>query len=574
MKKLLFYFDPTVKKIINEIESEGGDKKAVLSSPNNFVFTSEIVARIINIDNDDQIPTRLDPGYNYYTTQDYVSIKADSGIYFDEAAGAYKAAEYGFVVLDGGKIRLISPLVISKDKLKSFFFVYPTKFGRMPSYADIEEIMHQYRILARIDQNRILEQLQSVDVNKPQLTKILIAQGKEPVNGHEEYYLPIINLKKKAGELKSDGSIDFKEVGFIVEVKKGQDVLRRIPKVKSVDGYNVFGDKALGESERKEGYNKGANLEPGKGDENIFVSSIDGCIDVDGRTISVLPIVHINGDINYETGNIDFDGSVHIAGSVLPGFSVKARGDVIIEKNVDDALIEAHGDITVKMGVVGKEHVRLVANGKVSAKYLLNAKVEAVGDIIVDDSIINCDVFSNSKISVVAKQGKIIGGNTTALYEIMVNVSGSPNETETHLRVGRNLFIEKELADIHKEISKWRETVNESIRDIKGSFGETVFENPKEFITKLPAVKQKKCLILLKELSNNNKELKRLIEQSKEVQDKLKLDREPYIIIKNKAYPNTIISVKKSIKRIDSPIDNVKYYEDPEEKIIRFSPAL
>lgn len=574
MKKLLFYFDPTVKKILNEIESEGGDKKVVLSSPNNFVFTSEIVARVINIDNDDQIPTRLDPGYNYYSTQDYLPIKADSGIYFDEAAGAYKAAEYGFVVLDGGKIRLISPLVISKDKLRAFFYVYPTKFGRVPSYADIEEIMHQYRILARIDQNRILEQLQSIDVNKPQLTKILIAQGKEPVNGHEEYYLPIINLMKKAGELKSDGSIDFKEVGFIVEVKKGQDVLRRVPKVKSVDGYNVFGDKALGESERKDGYNKGANLEPGKVDENIFISSIDGCVDVDGRTISVLPIVHINGDINYETGNIDFDGSVHIAGSVLPGFSVKARGDVIIEKNVDDALIEAHGDITVKMGVVGKEHVRLVASGKVSAKYLLNAKVEAVGDIIVEDSIINCDVFSNSKISVVAKQGKIIGGKTTALYEIMVNVSGSPNETETHLRVGRNLFIEKELADIHKEIATWRETVNESIRDIKGSFGETVFENPKDFIARLPAVKQKKCLMLLKELSNNNKELKRLIEQSKEVQDKLKLDREPYIIIKNKAYPNTIISVKKSIKRIDSPIDNVKYYEDPEEKIIRFSPAL
>jgi uncharacterized protein (DUF342 family) len=112
------------------------------------------------------------------------------------------------------------------------------------------------------------------------------------------------------------------------------------------------------------------------------------------------------------------------------------------------------------------------------------------------------------------------------------------------------------------------------MRKLKVSFGEAVFENPKEFITKLPTVKKKNCLLLLKELSDNNKELKKFVEQSKEVQNKLRLDREPCIIIKNKAYPNTVISIKKSIKRIDSPIDNVKYYEDPEDKIIRFSPAL
>jgi len=574
MKKLIFYFDPSAKKMLTETISETGEKKLVLTSTKNFVFTAEIVARIIDIDGDEQIPTRLDPGYNYYVVQDYFTVKADRGIYYDESTGAYKASEYGFVVLDGQKIKLISPLSVSKDKLKAFYYVYPTKFGRIPAYADLEEIMHQYRILSRLDQNQIVEQMQAIDVNQPKFTRILIAQGKEPVNGHEEYYVPLVNLQKKAGELKSDGSIDFKEVGFIVEVKKGQDILKRIPKEKSVDGYNVYGDKVPGEIVTTDGYNKGANMEPSRDDENIFVSAIDGCVDVDGKTISVLPIVYIQGDINYETGNIDFDGSVHIMGSVLPGFTVKARGDIVIEKNVDDAHIEAQGDITVKMGVVGKENAKLVANGKVTAKYLLNSKVEAVGDIIVEDSIINCDVFSNSKIRVVARQGKIIGGKATALYEIMVNVSGSPNETETLLSVGRNLFIEKELADVHKEIAKWRQAVDESIRKLKGSFGNSVFENPKEYIAKLPPTKQKSCLILLKELSNNNAEMKKLIEQSKEIQDKLKLEREPCIIIKNKAYPNTIINIRKSTKRIDSPIDNVKYYEDPEDKIIRFSPAL
>lgn len=574
MKKIIFYFDPTAKKMLTEKVMENGEKKVVLSSPYNFVYVSEIVARVIDIDSDEQIPTRLDPGYDYYQALDFKVIKADSGIYYDEQLNAYKAAEYGFVILDGQRLKLISALSVSRDKLKAYYSIYPTKLGKVPTYADIEETLHKNAIMARVEQAAVEEQLQTIDPANPRFVRILVAQGREPVNGHDEYYIPLINLSKKAGEIKSDGSIDFKEVGSIIEVKKGQDVLRRVPKVKPADGYDIFGDKTFAEMTPVEGYYKGLNIEPGLGDDNIFISSIDGCIDIDGKKISVIPTAVISGDVNYDTGNIDFDGSVHILGSVVSGFSVKARGDIIIEKNVDDAFIEAGGDITVKMGVVGKENVKLVAGGKVVAKYLLNAKVEAAGDIIVDDSIINCDVFSNSRISVVARQGKIIGGKSTALYEIVVNVSGSINETETQLNVGRNLFIEKELTDIHREISKWRQIVDETMRKLKVNFGESVFDNPKEFIAKLPNFKKKNCLMLLKELSSGNKELKTHMERSKEVQDKLRLEREPCIIIKNKAYPGTIISIRKSIKRIESMIDNVKYYEDPEEKIIRFSPAV
>ena len=574
MKKIILYFDPTVNKMLTETVTEEGEKKFVLSSTKNFVFASEIVARVISIDTDEQIPTRLDPGYDYYTIIDFQTIKADTGIYYDEQNQCYKSSAYGFVVFDGQKIRWLSPLTVSKDKSKAYYSVYPTKTGRLPSYSDIEEALHGYKILSRIEQQKVEEQLKAIELGNPRFTRILIAQGREPAHGHEEYFLPLINLMKKAGEIKSDGSIDFKEVGSIIEIKKYQDILKRVPAVKPADGYDVFGDKTYAEFLRHDGYYKGDNIEQGKDDENIFVSSIDGCVDLDGKKISVLPVAFIHGDVNYDTGNIDFDGSVHITGSVLPGFTVKARGDIIIEKNVDDAFIDAQGDITVKMGVVGKENVKLTANGMITVKYLLNAKVEAAGDVVVEDSIINSDVFSNSKISVIARQGKIIGGKATALYEIQVNVSGSPNETETQLIVGRNLFIEKELAAIHKEIAKWRQAVDDSMRKLKVSFGEAVFDNPKEFIAKLLPAKQKSCLLMLKELSANNKELKKMMDQSKEIQDKLKLEREPCIIIKNKAYPGTVISIKKSTKRIDGPIDNVKYYEDPDEKIIRFSPAV
>ena len=66
MKKIVFYFDHKVKKILVEKETEEGEKQRVLSSHYNFVYTAEIVARSIEFDDPADIPQKLDSGYTYY----------------------------------------------------------------------------------------------------------------------------------------------------------------------------------------------------------------------------------------------------------------------------------------------------------------------------------------------------------------------------------------------------------------------------------------------------------------------------------------------------------------------------
>jgi len=574
MKKIVLYFDPAPNRIFSETADENGEKKITLSSVNNFVYTAEIVARVIEYDSDDQIKTRLDTGYDYYNLIDFTAFKAGEGIVFDQELGAYKSSAYGFVVFDNKTLKLLSPVSVAKNKIRAFMNICPTKSGKLPSLADVQEWLQHYNILAGVGEKKLTEALEGINPAERKLSRIVIAQGKEPVNGHAEYFTPLVNVDKKAGEIMSDGRIDFKETGSIIQVVKGQELLEAHPEVKPVDGYDVFGTKALAETVDPGGYQKGDNIVQSGKDKKIYVSAIDGCLDVGKTTISVLPVVEIKGDVSYETGNVDFNGSVHIKGSVLAGFTVKASGDIIIENTVEDANIEAQGDVTVKMGVVGKEQVKVTSGGSVTAKYLLNAKVEAAKDIIVEDSIINCDIFANNMISVVAKNGKIIGGKCTALYEIVSNVSGAPNETPTSLSVGRNLFIEQELLGVHKEISSCRDEVEEVMRKLKVSFGEGVFEDPKTYITKLPAIKKKNCLILLKELSSGNKKLKELVEKSKLIQDKLKLEREPAIIIRNKIFPGTVLNIKKSVRKIDSIVENARFYEDPTDKVIRFTSAV
>jgi len=259
---------------------------------------------------------------------------------------------------------------------------------------------------------------------------------------------------------------------------------------------------------------------------------------------------------------------------VLPGFSVKARGNIIVEKVVDDAILEAEGDISVKQGITGKGAIKITAGGKLSTNYILNSTVEAVLEVEVEDSIINSTVFSNDKVMVTAKHGKIIGGNITARHEIVVNTVGNAQGTTTTLSVGRSLFVEREILEIKKEMDIYRTAVEDTIRKIKASFGEGLFENPKEFVATLPAVKKKNCLLLLKDLSENNRKLKELAEKWRATEEKNKYEREPVIVITDTVYPGTVINIKKRRRQIDQVLKNVKFFEDPGDKLISFVSAV
>jgi uncharacterized protein len=572
MKFIIFYIDNTANKIFTEKTDEAGEKHLALSSQYNFVKSDELIARIVDADQRDDAVRLVDKDYTYYHVEKFSSIKAGEGIYFDEINRCYKATSYGFAVYVDNKLKLLTPLQITRDKMSAFYIVFPTKFKYIPDYKEIEENLFKRNIITIVDKDFIEEELRSIDENKPGVNRIVVAKGKEPITGNNEYFIPLLSMDKKAGKVLEDGSIDFKQVDSIIDIKKGDSVLRRIPPVKPENGYNIYGEIAEAMIEEKKGYKVGKNISSSVND--IFISNIDGCIDVDGNRISVQPIALIKGDVDYDCGNIDFNGSVHIFGSVLPGFSVKAGGDIIIEKNADNAYIEAGGDITIKSGITGKGSGKVIAGGKVKANYILNSTVEAVGEIEIEDSIINSKVFSNDKVMVTSGHGKIMGGEVTARHEVVVNIIGTQKENITNIIVGKSLYIEREIIEINKNIEKSRIQIEEIIRNIKTSFGEGVFENPKEFLGILPDIKKKNLLKLLKSLSDSNTQLKQLAETRKAAEDKLKLEREPVIIVNQTIFPGTVITIKKRRKIIDEKLDNVKLFEDANEKIIKITSAV
>ena len=49
--------------------------------------------------------------------------------------------------------------------------------------------------------------------------------------------------------------------------------------------------------------------------------------------ITVQKHLVIDGDVGLETGNLKFDGSIQVRGTVMPGYSIVSSGDISIESN-------------------------------------------------------------------------------------------------------------------------------------------------------------------------------------------------------------------------------------------------
>ncbi|HOP28292.1 MAG TPA: FapA family protein [Spirochaetota bacterium] len=574
MKKIIFYFEPSVQGILAKKKNAAGEVKTVLSSKYNFVSENEIVARVIDVQDESDIPSLIDAGYEYYNVQNYSSISTGRGIRFDDTLKAYVSSYYGFVIIKDGKIQLLSPLAYSKDKINAYYYIYPTKSGVYPSYREVHDILHVEKIVYPVSREKFEKQIDAFDKEHPQLARVIVAEGKAPVNGYDEYYEPLLSLEKKVGKVLADGRIDYKEQDSIIQVQKNQEVLQRIPEVKPEDGYDVFGEVVSAEREEKGGLKRGENIVQSGFDESIFLSGIDGCLNISNNKVSVMPVAVIQGDVDLDSGNIQFNGTVRITGSVKSGFKVQADNDIIVEGDVDNAQLISGGSITVKMGVVGKDGTRLIAKGDISAKFIQNAKVEAGKSVIVSDSIINCDILSYDKIEITGKNGKIIGGKLVALYEIKSPIVGTQTETVTNLTVGRNFAVEEELNKKRGEIKIARDRIEEITTSIKMQFGEEIFKNPKEYIKILPSLKKQTCLVLLNDLGKANASLQKLLEESWGIEARLKLEREPAVVVRGRIFPGSIVNVKKSVRKIETPLDNVKLYEDPEDKSVRFISAI
>lgn len=361
-------------------------------------------------------------------------------------------------------------IIVSKDKMVAYMRFYPPSTdGR---------VMNKREILAELEREKITNGISDrvVDVflmARQYCLNIPIARGTKPVMARDTQITYNFNTRPLAKpKVLEDGSVDFHELNLFSRVNKGDVLATLVPHDMGAPGKDVYGCVVMQNKPKIMYLKHGRNITLSE-DKCTITSDVDGNVTFTDGTVFVSDSYNVAADVDASTGDIDYEGSVMIAGTVKTGFTVKAKGDIQVNGVVEGATLIAGGNIVIKRGVQGMGRGVLKAGGDICAQFLESANVKAKGNVIAG-SILHSSIVSGDKIIVSGKKGFIVGGEVFCESSVEVNTIGNKMETQTSIKVGvkPELYDEmkrlvgevKEINGVVDEISSYLNVYKEKIK--------------------------------------------------------------------------------------------------------------
>ncbi len=374
-------------------------------------------------------------------------------------------------------------LQISRDFLDAFISK-TEQFNPDIHVLDIKEALFERDIVNGIVVDEMIEGFIKSSGFKTQLFKI--AGGVKPVQGQDaklEFFFNTDYLK--AGGLDAEGNIDFKERGAIPHVEEGTVLAEKMPMVLARQGQNIYGDEieTLPGEDISLRFGKGAKLSE---DGLKVLAEVRG---YPKYSLSGVIFVHneytTSGDVDYETGHIDYDGNVNIKGCIKSGF--KVRGADIKTIELDGGIVEAQGDVVVAGGI---NEGKIYARGNVFAKFIHNSEIICMGNVQVGKEIVDSTIESGGSCAI--ENGKLISSEVAAKMGVSARHIGTEMAGPSLIKVGQDGFTEKEIGKNNTKIHAVRENIGK-VQVKKNTLKEQNAELQKQ-ITKLAHVQDRSQL--------------------------------------------------------------------------------
>ena len=354
---------------------------------------------------------------------------------------------------------------ISWDKMKAFIkYIALLSGGRLLDKADVMEKLHESHIIYNVKEEAIQDFLNKKHSNTPNL----IAEGTLMVPGKDAEINPKIELNKVSSYLEDqkEDKIDFRDVSSLVSVMKDQILVEKNTPVLGKDGMNVFGEVIPTTAGRDIILNGGKNTYVTE-DGLQLKASLNGHAVMVGNVMHVEEVYIVRGDVGPVTGHITSLSSVVVIGSVLSGYNIKSAGNIEVRKDVGRSILEAEGDIIIRLGVNGAGHAKLISQkGHIHAKYLQDCAVKAKSEIVVKESILNSRVSTDDRVVLNGKKSAIMGGTIRALRAVICKTIGSPAGLQTRIEVGILPEVRAALASYLSRMNVFEEKIDDLNRQI------------------------------------------------------------------------------------------------------------
>lgn len=386
--------------------------------------------------------------------------------------------------------------------------------------------------------------------------KTLIAEGIKPIDGKDGYVKFNFDLDKKLiPKILDDGTVNYKELGIVNNVRKGDLLAELIPAEEGTNGYKVTGEP-IKYKEGKPPYIKyGKNISLLENERDL-VSEVDGLVELKGNKIVVSEVFEVKS-VGNETGNIYFNGTVIVRENALNGFQINAEGNVEIKGVVEGAYIENKGDIIVRQGIRGYNRPTIKTEGNVTTKFVENAIINADKDIIAE-AIMHSEITSRENISAIGKKGLIVGGVCKAGKEIKAKTIGSSMATTTILEVGVDPYDMQRK----KELENYIITIEDNLDKIMKSL--VLLDNLKK-ANRLDSEKDKMYIKLIKTrtaLLNNLSDTKN---EHERLENSIKNSSRGKIKVSETIYPGVRITIGNSTFFVRDEMARCTFYREEGE---------
>src|SRR3989339_816083 len=430
-------------------------------------------------------------------------------------------------------------ITVAKDLMSATgIFLPPGEKGAMFTSTMITAALHENHVSSGILESVIQDVVNSVNANGEPVADLVIARGQPAIhgsNGKIEYFFATGgSLKPKH---KEDGSVDFKELSIIITAAEGQELARLHPPTKGTPGHDITGKElsAMDGSPLKlpAGPNTGAHAH----NPDILIALKSGNVSVKGSLVEVSEGYSINGDVDFSTGNIHYGQSVHIRKDIKSGFDVIVGGDLDIGGIVEDAKINAQGNVLIKQGFLGSGKGEIVANGSVNVGFIRNQTIKAKGDVVVAKEAINAHIYARNCVTFYGKSLSAVGGKISAYREIEGFVFGNLQGTRTELEVGVDFTLIEEKYKTEekiKELGTNKKKVEENLDK---------FEKMKKLKKALQPKQEflyKKLMSLLEKITA---QLDALQKRKEMIEQKITSIGKARILVKDRLYPGVFIKI-------------------------------
>ena len=203
------------------------------------------------------------------------------------------------------------------------------------------------------------------------LRRFKLAQGQAVISSQNGRIELLIQESVNVSVDDTSGRADFRNIDKFKQIKKNTLLARRIPPIAGKDGNNIYGETVHPNEALDPKLLCGENvvfLE----EKNEYRSTEKGIFIRKGDVISISPVLYVPGNAGIESGNLIYDGNVHIRGNIERGALVSTLEELHVEGFVESSLIRVGRSLHVHKGINAQGEKPIYIEGDLYSTYLDN----------------------------------------------------------------------------------------------------------------------------------------------------------------------------------------------------------